>query len=206
MGIRHISKSPATRVKIHRAVKMDNFDRISDEMIVALYNRCQFQKTGQTPEFTQEEVVSLKLAWNNWVAGDPAKKGFELFLRMFKDRPETQKVFEFARGSSSAQMVNSSRLFFHVTRVVNKIGKCVENLDSLEECVPMLMQLGSRHGEKGYNVPSHYFPHLGKALRALMKETVKPYNDHLDSAWGILYDWIISILVSGQEKYGKKDA
>lgn len=34
----------------------------------------------------------------------------------------------------------------------------VDNLDNLEEVVPMLKQLGGRHGEQGYNVPSKFFP------------------------------------------------
>lgn len=77
---------------------------------------------------------------------------------MFKNNPKTQEVFEFAKGTDAAQMQNSSRLLFHVTRVMKNIGKVVENLDSLEDIVPMLRQLGGRHGTAGYNVPPEYFP------------------------------------------------
>lgn len=34
----------------------------------------------------------------------------------------------------------------------------IANLDSLEEVVPLLKELGGRHGANGYNVPPTYFP------------------------------------------------
>lgn len=77
---------------------------------------------------------------------------------MFKNQPQTQAVFDFAKGNSAVQMQNSSRLLFHVTRVIRYINIVVDNLDTPEEVVPMLKQLGGRHGKCGYNVPPEYFP------------------------------------------------
>mgnify|MGYP002153700714 CR=1 FL=1 len=51
---------------------------------------------------------------------------------MFKNHPETQSVFSFAQGSSAAQMQNSSRLIFHVTRVVKYIGKVSAYLNEVQ--------------------------------------------------------------------------
>ena len=51
---------------------------------------------------------------------------------MFQQHRETQSIFSFAQGSSAAQMQNSSRLIFHVTRVVKYITKVTCYVSSRE--------------------------------------------------------------------------
>jgi len=139
------------------------------------------------------------------MAGDACKTGFDMFTKMFSDHAETKSIFAFAQGNSTAQMQNSSRLIFHVTRVVKYINKVVENLDNLEEVVPMLKQLGGRHGSNGYNVPVKYFPYLSEAMRCLMKERVSNYSEKTNRLWQKLFDgFIVEQINIGQSEYGKR--
>jgi len=174
-------------------------------MLIQLLELVRFRNSGHAPVFTSSEKIALKLSWSTFVSGDASKMGFEMFTRMFKQHPETQSIFSFASGSSTAQMQNSSRLLFHVTRVVKYITKVVDNLDNLEEVVPMLKQLGGRHGKTGYDVPTKYFPYLGESMRSLMKETVNNYSDKTNKLWQKLFEgFIIEQMSIGQVEYGSR--
>ncbi|KAL5009416.1 hypothetical protein ScPMuIL_014997 [Solemya velum] len=181
---------------------MTDFDHIAESMLIQLWERVRFINEGTKLQLAPSDIIVLRLSWTSFVAGDLANRGFECFLRMFKNHPKTQEMFEFARGTDSAQMQNSSRLLFHVTRVMKYIGKVVENLDSLEDVVPMLRQLGGRHGTAGYNVPPEYFPFFGEAMRQLMKEGSKNFDDKKEKLWTELYTFIIDQLKVGQKEYG----
>ncbi len=44
---------------------------------------------------------------------------------------------------------------FFTLRALCKVVECA---DCLEDIVPMLKQIGGRHGKRGYAVPAEYFP------------------------------------------------
>ncbi|XP_045176618.1 myoglobin-like [Mercenaria mercenaria] len=183
----------------------NQFDDIAENMLIQLLELVRVRNSGHLPNFTSAEKIALRLSWNAFLAGDASKRGFDMFTRMFKQHPETQSIFKFAHGSSAAQMQNSSRLIFHVTRVVKYIGKVIENLDQLEEVVPMLKQLGGRHGTGGYNVPAKFFPYLGEAMRSLMKENVSNYSEKTNRLWVKLFDgFLIEQITIGQAEYGNR--
>jgi len=168
---------------------MTDYDEVCETMLVQLYERAKFLAKGPKLEFTSAQKMLLSVSWHSFVGGDPAQRGFDMFLKMFKDSPHTMEVFEFAKGTSGEQMQNSSKLLFHVTRVVKNLTKVVEHLDDPEEVVPILFQLGRRHGSNGYKVPSTYFPLLGKAMVALMKEAIGNWTDKHTELWLKLYTW-----------------
>ncbi|XP_013383487.1 uncharacterized protein LOC106153897 [Lingula anatina] len=177
-----------------------SYDEQCEVMLIQLYERVRYVRYGEKLNFTPSERTSLRLSWNAWIGGNPSQRGFQMFLRMFKSHPETQLAFEFAKGSSLAYLQNSSRLLFHVNRVVKYIGKVIENLDSPEEVVPVLLQLGAMHGPRRFNVPSGYFPHLGVAMRELMRESLGNWTEDLNKLWDELYQWIIQRLIEGQQR------
>ncbi|KAL4224705.1 hypothetical protein ACF0H5_015400 [Mactra antiquata] len=183
----------------------NQFDTIAENMLIQLLELVRCEHNAHLPNFTSSEKIMLRLSWNAFVSGDPSKRGFDMFTRMFKMHPETQSIFSFAQGSSAAQMQNSSRLIFHVTRVVKYITKVVDNLDNLRDVVPMLKQLGGRHGTSGYNVPAKFFPFLGEAMRALMKENVNNYTEKTNRLWVKLFEgFIMEQITIGQAEYGKR--
>lgn len=182
---------------------MADYDQICDSMVVQLYERAKYRLYGKKLKLTQNEQMMLKLTWNTWVGSDPTDRGFQMFLRMFKNHPETQDMFNFAKGSSAAQMQNSSRLLFHVARVVKYLTKVVDNLDCLEEVVPTLKLLGGKHGVSGYNVPGNFFPYLGVAMRELMKQSLGNWTHQHEDVWTRLYDWVVEVMREGQLEYGK---
>ena len=55
-------------------------------------------------------------------------------------------------------MINFCRLFIHTLYVCSYIGKAVASANNLEDIVPLLKQVGGRHGTRGYNVPAEFFP------------------------------------------------
>lgn len=184
------------------ATSPSNYDDICENMLVQLYERVRYLEQGPFLDFTSSQKMMLQLSWKAFVGGDPSQRGFDMFLKMFENSPHTQGVFDFAKGSSSAQMQNSSRLIFHVTRVVKYLSKVVDHLDDPEEIVPLLKQLGGRHGVQGYKVPASYFPHLGKAMRQLMKEAIGNWTDQHDLLWDKLYTWTTDRMTEGQKTYG----
>jgi len=182
-----------------------NYDDVCDSMLLQLYERVRYVNDKSIHlSFDANQRMMIKLSWNAFVAGDPSNRGMQMFLKMFSMQPETQSVFEFARGSSAAQMQNSTRIIFHVTRVVKFISKVVENLETLEDVAPLLRRLGGRHGTSGYNVPGDYFPHLGVAMRDLMRANLGSWTKQHDALWEQLYAWIIERMREGQATYGGK--
>jgi len=188
-----------------KAGTQKQFETISESMLIQLMEIARLRQHNYLPTFTSQEKIMLKLSWDQFCAGDHAKCGFNMFLRMFKNHPETQSVFSFAQGSSAAQMQGSARLLFHVTRVVKYICKVVDHLDNLEEVVPLLKELGGRHGTSGYNVNPKFFPFLGEAMRSMMKESVSTFNEKTNKAWQRLFDsFICEMITIGQKDYGHR--
>jgi len=173
-------------------------------MIVMLYDRIKYINLPESEKLilNGNEKTCLRLSWAGWTAGDTTKRGFESFIEMFNAHPQTKKLFSFV-GSGAEQMQSSQTLLFHVSRVMAYIEKTVQNLDSLEDWVPMLKQTGGRHGKKGYNVPSEYFPLLGKCMRKLMKRDLTTFTDQHEKLWTRLFDFIIARMTYGQEVYGQ---
>lgn len=183
---------------------MNEYAEIAENMVVMLYDRVQYQndKTNQL-KLDGNEQATLRLTWGEWTAGDPTKRGVEMFERMFSNVAETRRLFAFAADMKpGAKMQQSQKILFHVSRVMRYIGKAIESVDKMEDFVPMLMQAGGRHGTKGYNVPSNYFPYLGVAMRELMKKDLKDFTKAKEDLWKKFYEFIIKQMTDGQSMYG----
>lgn len=169
--------------------------------MLQLYDRIKYENDPNKLKLSQSEKSMLKLSWSAWTAGDATQRGFDLFCRMFKDHHETKSLFSFATGAAQ-QMQTSAKLLFHVSRVIRYISKAVDNVDHLEDVVPLLRSAGGRHGKRGYNVPSNYFPHLGKALRDLMSEKLPNWTVDHQKAWETFFAFIVEQMIAGQGSYG----
>jgi len=178
------------------------YEHICETMIVQLYDRVKFLEDPKRFKVSSSNAMALRLTWNAFIAGDSTERGFQMFCRMFKNEPATQKLFSFAAGQAGDQMRASGKLLFHVSRVVSYITKTVNAANNLEDIVPLLKQVGGRHGTRGYNVNGSYFPHLGKAMRELMKEDLKNFSDEHDALWVEFFGFISKCMVEGQEAYG----
>jgi len=177
---------------------------VADTMLTELYDRVKYMNSSDKMELSVNDKMMLRVSWSSWVAGDAAQRGFDMFVRMFKNNPETMSVFSFASGGVES-MQGSTKLLFHTSRVCKNITKVVESLDKLENVVPGLKAVGGRHGTAGYNVPSEHFPKLGVAMRQLMAECLKnQWTPKHDELWTKLFDFIISCMREGQMLYGSK--
>jgi len=178
-------------------------EEISCRMVAQLYDRVHYMSSKNKTEFKPNEIMEMRIMWNGWVGGDHATKGFELFCKMFEMHPETKNVFDFMKGSSVTQMQNSSKVLFHVTRVMKYIDEVMKHADRLDEVVPILRQVGGRHGVHGYNIQAGYFPFLGNALRTLLKAQHKDrYSVNMDALWQKLWQFIVDQMQAGQDFYG----
>lgn len=171
-------------------------------MIVQLYDRVKFIEDPNRFKLNSSDAMALRLTWNAFIAGDSTERGFQMFCRMFKNQPATQQLFTFAAGQAGDQMRASGKLLFHVSRVVSYIGKAVAAANNLEDIVPLLKQVGGRHGSRGYGVPKEFFPYLGEAMRQLMKEDLKNFSPYHDQLWTKFFGFIISCMTAGQTAYG----
>jgi len=178
-----------------------NYETIGENILLQLYDRVRYVDSTDQLKLSMTEKSTLRLSWSAWTAGDATQRGFELFCRMFQDHPETKSLFSFAAGAAK-QMQTSAKLLFHVSRVIKYITQAVDNVDHLEDVVPLLKSAGGRHGKRGYNVPSNYFPHLGKAMRDLMSENLTNWTVEHDKAWERFFNFIVQQMTHGQGSYG----
>ncbi|CAH1793503.1 unnamed protein product [Owenia fusiformis] len=171
-------------------------------MICELFERVRYQNKSDKLVLTVNEKQKLKLSWTTFMGASPTQAGLDMFYRMFEKYPETQSVFSFASTKAEGQMQDTSRLMLHITMVSKMIGEVVDKLDNLESIVPSLLTLGGRHGTNGYNIPRDFFPFLGESQRELMKEKMgDSFTDDHNALWTKLYQFIIDVMIEGQEKY-----
>jgi len=181
----------------------NQYEEVSCRMMAQLYDRVHYMNSSDKVDFKANEVTEMRVCWNAWVGGDLATRGFEMFCKMFEQHPETKNVFDFMKGSSVSQMQNSSKVLFHVTRVMKYVDEVMKHLDKLDEVVPILRQVGGRHGVQGYNIQSGYFPFLGNALRTLLTAHQKSnYTAHMDANFQKLWNFITGQMKAGQHFYG----
>lgn len=171
-------------------------------MIVQLYDRVKFLEDPNRFKLNSADAMALRLTWNAFIAGDSTERGFQMFCRMFKNQPATQQLFSFAAGQAGDQMRASGKLLFHVSRVNSYITKAVNSANNFEDVVPLLKQVGGRHGTRGYGVPPQFFPYLGEALRQLMKEDLKNFSAYHDQLWQKFWKFLDNCLTGGQSSYG----
>ncbi|EDV21775.1 uncharacterized protein TRIADDRAFT_59832 [Trichoplax adhaerens] len=103
---------------------------------------------------TAQDLQTIRETWA-LVAPDLKKHGTVLFLRLFEQHPDVQRLFEKIKDVPHDQLATNENFVFHTTRVMETIDHAVKGIDNLPALTVLLKQLGSSHAQ--YNVKKEYF-------------------------------------------------
>ena len=99
------------------------------------------------------------------------------------------------------EMTPRSRLLFkrnlklHRKNIIAMLGSVINRLDKLDMVMPDLIPSGSRH--KGYNVTPDDFENFRIAILKTLKHFLaQDYNNELEEAWNVVYQFISSTMCS----------
>ncbi|MEM7425021.1 MAG: globin domain-containing protein [Pseudomonadota bacterium] len=125
---------------------------------------------------TREQIEHVNQSWQSIVLmGDTA---IAMFYRRLHDiDPSTHQLF-------SDTDMHAQRLKF-----MDTFGLCVRSLNDLEECRPMLEQLGRRHAALG--VKEEHYDSVREALLTTIESGLGQILDrHAKEAWTVAYERI----------------
>ena len=118
--------------------------------------------------------------------------GDALFQEIFKQAPEALGLFSFSQMENYRE---SEEYFSHVIKVASTVGKAVDNLENLEELLPILTQLGKDHIPKG--VGKEHYPVVTAALLSAVKENNgAEYTPAVHKAWKIVVQAVADGMIS----------
>ena len=143
-----------------------------------------FKKKPEGPvSVKQKELVQGSFAKVVPIAPTAA----ELFYaKLFELDPEVKALF---KGDMKEQG----------NKLMTMIGAAVKGLDDLDSLVPVVQDLGSRHG--GYGVKDAHYDTVGAALLdTLEKGLGDDWNDELKEAWTTVYSVLAGVMKEAAAK------
>ena len=146
--------------------------------------------------FNQEQKRLVKESWilldNNYV-----EKGMDIFLRIFKKRPDAKQLFPF-RDLEGDELLKDTRFRGHSKRFMSAVGSTVVHLDALDvSCVPTLVQLGRRHAMLT-NFLNSYMDTFVEAIEEVFENELGPaQTPEVRDAWAAVFRFITSKIEEG---------
>lgn len=130
--------------------------------------------------------------------------GTKLFRELFRKCPETKILFGFPvdLDMDSDMMMKSRRFQTHAKYFIEMLDKalCMVEAKQLDE---NMRSLGELHN--GYGVKPEFFPVMGVALIAALKDTLgADWNQDIEAAWGDVYEQLSSSMVAAMKKASEK--
>ncbi len=128
----------------------------------------------------KEHKTVVRQSWKN--AQPIADMTAELFYRrLFEVEPSIRPLF------AKADMIEQRR------KLIKTLNAAVDGLDALEVLVPVLEDLGRRHG--GYGVRDAHYDAVGKALLwALQQGLGAAWTSRTEEAWAATYGELAGIM------------
>lgn len=141
--------------------------------------------------FTESEICLVEESWSIVAALGAEEVGVLLFRQIFEVAPEAKALFPFA---DEPDLYNSPRLKAHAAKVVNTVGTAVHGLRKLDELVPVLQTLGTKH--VGYGVLPPHYDIVGVALINTLKAGLgKAFDAETEAAWKKVYGVVQATMV-----------
>ncbi len=132
---------------------------------------------------------TVKLVQDSWAKVVPiGPQAASLFYRnLFELDPSLRPLF---RGDMEEQG----------RKLVRMIGVAVAKLDDLDNLIPVLQQLGSRHA--GYGVEPEDFRTVGSALLATLAQGLgDEFTDPVREAWAGVYEVMAEVMMDAAYSY-----
>ena len=130
--------------------------------------------------------------------------GTKLFQHLFRKCPETKTLFGFPidLDMDSDAMMKSRRFQTHAKYFVEMLDKALGMVEAkqLEE---NMKSLGELH--VNYGVKEEFFPIMGTALIAALKDTLGgDWNQDIEAAWGDVFERLSSAMIKSMKNAAKK--
>ena len=115
--------------------------------------------------------------------------GVILFKHIFRIAPQALPLFSFGRVEGAAvndALFEDDALKAHATKVVATVATAVGMLTKLDELVPILTSLGTKH--VGYGVVPEHYAIVGEALIATLGDALgDAFDAETKAAWVAVY-------------------
>ena len=115
--------------------------------------------------------------------------GIILFKHIFRIAPQALPLFSFGRVEGAEvndALFEQEDLKAHATKVVATVATAVGMLTKLDELVPILTSLGTKH--VGYGVVPEHYAVVGEALIATLGDALgDAFDAETKSAWVAVY-------------------
>jgi len=82
-------------------------------------------------------------------------------------------------------------------KILNLVGNSVAGQHDMQQLVPMLVELGMRHGS--YGAREEHFALLGKALTCTLREVLgeEDFPPEAERAWSLVYNFVSATMLGG---------
>lgn len=154
--------------------------------------------------FSSAPGLNVALIQSTWKAAVPTADdetltavGTLLFERIFESCPEAIGLFPFSPDGATRM----SALLYkkHVAGVVKSVHDAVQNLDNLEELLPILEALGKRHNN--YGVKKEHYDIVGAAFLWTLEAALSPtglWNQEAKEQWTAVWGAVAGTMQKGQ--------
>lgn len=129
------------------------------------------------------DAGTIALVQGSWQQVLPIRHtaGRLFYDHLFDADPSLRPMF---RGDLEQQ---AAKLVHMITAAVNQLGR-------LDELLPVLRQLGQRHG--GYGVQPAHYETVGRALMKTLQQGLgEDFTDDVRAAWAAVYATLASVMI-----------
>lgn len=129
------------------------------------------------------DANTIALVQGSWQQVLPIRHtaGRLFYDHLFDADPSLRPMF---RGDLEQQ---AAKLVHMITAAVNQLGR-------LDELLPVLRQLGQRHG--GYGVQPAHYETVGRALMKTLQQGLgEDFTDDVRAAWAAVYATLASVMI-----------
>ncbi|XP_067000253.1 globin [Anabrus simplex] len=152
-------------------------------------------KEDPTTGLTPRQVQFITDTWT-LVKKDIRGNGVDLFMRLFRIRPELQKRFSSFADMPLEELAKSKRLQAHTNSVMYALDSVVDSLNDPECLNEMLLKIGENHGRR--RITERDFMDLKVVFMQLLKDKLDihltPYGEE---AWSKTVDVIYKGIFEG---------
>ena len=124
----------------YSVVQQDNICRKGDTN-----GDLKLQESPGDGTFSIEDKKIIRETWKQ-ISMDRQEKGIAIFVQIFSECPQAQKLFPF-KDCNGYELLQNSKFRSHALRFLNAVDTTVQGLDAPDVAlVPVLHHLGKIHG------------------------------------------------------------
>lgn len=164
---------------------------------IAQKSKADVQKNGSGLRSPQIDLIEK--TWKVVETLPTETVGVLLFKHIFEAAPQAAALFSFGRVAGfdpSADHSKNPAVVKHATGVVKTVGIAVGMLRKLDDLVPVLKLLGTKHSK--YGVVAAHYPIVGGAFLKTLEVGLGPaYTPEVAEAFTIMWGVVESTMLSG---------